>query len=188
MEEWTMSVLEQAAVIPAGSYSADPAHSSVEFGVRHMGLATIRGRAASVSATLDATSGTPVIEGVIDATSLTTFDEQRDGHLASPEFFDTARFPEISFRSTGLLSASDGSSRLAGELTIKGVTKPIELTATVTGSGTDPWGNERVGLDVEGVLNRTDFGVSWNAPLPGGGFLLNDDVQLIGSFSFVKQG
>ena len=182
-----MSVVEATNVIPAGTYAADPSHSSVEFGVRHMGLATIRGRAASVTATLDATGDAPVLEGTIDATSLTTHDEQRDGHLTSPEFFDTARYPQMEFRSTGFETAEDGSLLLAGELTIKGTTKPVELRATVTGSGQDPWGNERVGLDVEGTINRHDFGVSWNAPLPAGGFLLADDVRLFGSFSFVKQ-
>ena len=182
-----MSVLEATHVIPAGRYAADPSHSSVEFTVRHMGLATIRGRAGSVAATLDATSDAPVLEGTIDATSLTTHDEQRDGHLASPDFFDTARFPELRFRSTGLEAAEDGTLTLVGELTIKGTTKPVELRATVTGAGQDPWGNERVGLDVEGVINRHDFGVSWNAPLPAGGFLLADDVRLLGSFSFVRQ-
>jgi polyisoprenoid-binding protein YceI len=182
-----MSVLEATRVIPAGRYAADPSHSSVEFTVRHMGLATIRGRAASVSATLDATADTPVLEGTIDATSLTTHDEQRDGHLSSPEFFDTGRYPQMGFRSTGLEAAGDGTLTLAGELTIKGVTKPVELRATVTGAGQDPWGNERVGLDVEGVINRHDFGVSWNAPLPAGGLLLADEVRLFGSFSFVKQ-
>src|SRR5690242_2711769 len=182
-----MSVLEATKVIPAGTYAADPSHSSVEFGVRHMGLATIRGRAASVTATLDATGDEPVLEGTIDATSLTTHDEQRDGHLTSPDFFDTARYPQMQFRSTGFEAAEDGSLLLAGELTIKGTTKPVELRATVTGSGQDPWGNERVGLDVEGTINRHDFGVSWNAPLPAGGFLLADDVRLFASFSFVKQ-
>jgi polyisoprenoid-binding protein YceI len=182
-----MSVIEQTAVIPAGTYSADPSHSSVEFAIRHMGLANVRGRAASVSATLSAGDGAPVVEGTIDATSITTYDEQRDGHLASPEFFDTARFPKIEFRSDEFSVEDDGSARVSGELTLKGVTKPIELTGQVTGHGQDPWGNERVGLDLEGVLNRSEFGLSWNAPLPGGGFLLADDVRLTASLSFVKQ-
>lgn len=183
-----MSVLERTTVIPQGSYAADPAHSSVEFGVRHMGLATIRGRASAVAATLDATGGTPVLEGTIDAASLTTYDEQRDGHLASPDFFDSARFPTITFHSSEFDPQADGSFRLAGELTMKGVTKPVELHATVTGSGQDPWGNERIGLDISGILRRSEYGVSWNAPLPGGGLLLDDRVQLEASFSFVKQG
>jgi polyisoprenoid-binding protein YceI len=183
-----MSVLEHTTVIPEGTYAADPAHSSVEFAVRHMGLATIRGRAAGVAATLDATGEHPVLEGTIDAASLTTHDEQRDGHLASPDFFDTGRFPTISFRSSEFDPRADGTARLTGELTMKGVTRPIELEAVITGSGQDPWGNERVGVDISGVLDRNEYGVSWNAPLPGGGVLLDDRVRLEASFSFVKQG
>ena len=141
-----------------------------------------------VAATLDATGDSPVLEGTIDAAGLTTYDEQRDGHLASPDFFDSARFPTISFHSSEFDPQADGSFRLAGELTMKGVTKPIDLQATVTGSGQDPWGNERVGLDISGILRRSEYGVSWNAPLPGGGLLLDDRVQLEASFSFVKQG
>jgi polyisoprenoid-binding protein YceI len=182
-----MSVIEQTAVVPAGTYAADPSHSSVEFAIRHMGLATVRGRAASVTATLDATGAAPVVQGTVDATSLTTYDEQRDGHLASPEFFDTARFPSIEFRSTDVSVESDGAAQVTGNLTIKGVTKPVELTGRVTGHGQDPWGNERVGLDLEATLDRTEFGILWNAPLPGGGLLLADDVRLTASLSFVKQ-
>jgi polyisoprenoid-binding protein YceI len=177
-----MSTIEQTTTqIPAGTYVSDPSHSTVEFAARHMGISTVRGRFTKFEATLEGGSE-PRIRGTIDMTSATTFDESRDVHLGSPEFFDTERYPQATFE--GRLE--DG--RLVGELTLKGVTKPIEFRAGVSGPNTDPWGNERVGVDLEGELNRHDFGVSWNAPLPGGEFMLGDNVQLMASLSFVKQG
>jgi polyisoprenoid-binding protein YceI len=186
-EVYTMSVLEQQTAIPAGLYAADPTHSSVEFSIRHMGLATVRGRAAEFSASLDTRGDTPVLEGTIETARITTHDEQRDGHLGSPEFFDAERHPQISFRSTALdLDGDQGT--LTGELTIKGTTRPVQLAVSFTGAGEDPWGNQRVGIDLDGVIDRREFGIDWNAPLPGGGLLLDDRVRLTASFSLVKQG
>jgi polyisoprenoid-binding protein YceI len=182
-----MSVVEQQTVIPAGVYAADPTHSSVEFSIRHMGLATVRGRATDFSATLDASGETPVLEGTIETAAITTYDEQRDGHLSSPDFFDAERHPRISFRSTALDLDGDHGT-LTGELTIKGNSKPVQLAVVFTGAGEDPWGNQRVGIDLDGVIDRREFGIDWNAPLPGGGLLLDDDVRLTASFSLVKQG
>jgi polyisoprenoid-binding protein YceI len=183
-----MSVVEQQTVIPAGAYAADPTHSSVEFSIRHMGLASVRGRATDFSATLDASGETtPVLEGTIETAGITTHDEQRDGHLGSPDFFDAERHPRISFRSTALELEGDRGT-LTGELTIKGTSKPVQLAVVVTGAGEDPWGNQRVGIDLDGVIDRREFGIDWNAPLPGGGLLLDDDVRLTASFSLVKQG
>jgi polyisoprenoid-binding protein YceI len=182
-----MSVVEQQTAIPAGLYTADPTHSSVEFSIRHMGLATVRGRAAEFSASLDARGETPVLEGTIETARITTHDEQRDGHLGSPEFFDAERHPRMSFRSTALDLDGDHGT-LTGELTIKGTTRPVRLDVVLTGAGEDPWGNQRVGIDLDGVIDRREFGIDWNAPLPGGGLLLDDRVRLTASFSLVKQG
>jgi polyisoprenoid-binding protein YceI len=177
-----MSTVEKTLTkIPAGTYVSDPAHSTVEFAARHMGISTVRGRFTKFEATLEG-GDQPRISGSIDMTSATTFDESRDVHLTSPEFFDAERYPKATFE--GRLE----NGKLIGDLTLKGVTKPIEFTADVVGPNTDPWGNERVGVDLEGQLNRHDFGVSWNAPLPGGAWMLGDDVQLRASLSFVKQG
>jgi polyisoprenoid-binding protein YceI len=176
-----MSTIEQTTTqIPAGTYVSDPSHSTVEFAARHMGISTVRGRFTKFEATLQG-GPEPRLRGTIDMTSATTFDETRDVHLVSPEFFDAERYPQTTLE--GRLQ--DG--KFVGEVTLKGVTKPIEFRATVTGPNTDPWGNERVGVDLEGELNRHDFGVSWNAPLPGGEFMLGDNVQLTASLSFVKQ-
>ncbi|MEX1358356.1 MAG: YceI family protein [Gaiellaceae bacterium] len=181
-----MSVLETTVTaLPVGTFNVDPAHSSIGFEVKHLGIATVRGRFRVVSGTL--TGGDePRLEGIVDLTSATTDDEQRDGHLASPDFFDVERFPQATFSSTSFEQLGDGTVRVAGDLTLKGVTKEIELTGSVAGPATDPWGNERVGLELAGVIDRNDFGVKWNAPLPGGGYLLPDAVRIVVDVSAVK--
>lgn len=173
-----------AAVIPAGTWSIDPAHSTLEFSITHMGLATVKGRAPGVSGTIVG-GPEPSLEGSVAVASITTFDENRDAHLRSPEFFDVERFPELTFRSTEVV-AEDDRLRIRGELAIKGVTKPVPLEGRLVGTGTDPWGNERIGLELAGTIDRTEFGLTWNAPLPGGGFLLPDEVRLTASFSAVR--
>jgi len=124
----------------------------------------------------------PHVSGAIRVGSVDTRDEARDGHLQSPDFFDAERYPEIAFTSTRF---EDG--KVVGDLTIRGVTREVELDARVTGAGTDPWGNERLGLELEGEIDRHDFGVSWNTPIPTGGLLLGDTVTLSAGFSAVKE-
>ena len=183
-----MAVIESTEAIPTGTWAVDPAHSHVEFAVKHMKIATVKGRAGAFIAKLDARGPEPTLEGVVQAASITTYDEQRDGHLASPEFFDSERYPEIRFRSTSFEETGGQTIRIVGDITIKGVTREIELTGSFTGAGVDPWGNDRTGLDLTGVIDRRDFGLDWNAPLPGGGFLVADDVKVSASFSFVREG
>jgi len=176
--------LASETLIPEGTWSIDPSNSTLEFAVRHLGLATVKGRATGFTGTI--TGGTtPAVEGTVPVSSLTTFDENRDGHLAAPDFFDAERYPELGFVSTSVAQAGD-EVVVAGDLTIKGITRPVELRGKVSGTGTDPWGNTRLGLDLAGVIDRTDFDLRWNAPLPGGGFLLTDEVALTASFSAVK--
>ena len=181
-----MSILAEkaATVLPSGAWEIDPAHSSVEFEIRHLGLATVKGRAPVVSGTIEGGEASSV-NGVVDVASITTFDETRDGHLQSPDFFDVARYPQLRFESTSV--SLDGDELVVeGRLTLKGVTKPATLRGALVGSGADPWGNERIGLDLATTIDRTEWGIAWNAPLPGGGFLLPDDVRLTASFSAVK--
>jgi polyisoprenoid-binding protein YceI len=173
-----------ATAIPTGTWTIDPGHSSLEFGVKHLGLSTVKGRAGGFSGTIVG-GDEPVIEGNVPVASLTTFDETRDGHLQSPEFFDAERHPELRFVSTSVTRESD-ELVVAGELTIKGVTRPVELRGEITGTSVDPWGNERVGIDLATTIDRTAFDLRFNAPLQGGGFLLSDDVKLEASFSAVK--
>ena len=176
-----MSAIEtRELTVPTGTWAIDPSHSRVEFSIRHMGIASIRGSFADFDAVIEG-GAEPAISGAIRVGSVDTRDEARDGHLQSPDFFDTERHPEITFTSTRF----DGD-KVVGDLTIRGVTREVELDARVTGAGTDPWGNERLGVELEGEINRHDFGVSWNTPLPTGGLLLGDTVRLTAGFSAVK--
>jgi len=180
----TSTQIEQ---IPTGTYNVDPSHSSVGFEVRHMGIATVRGAFKKFQGTIDATGDSPVLKGSVDVATIDTSDENRDGHLKSPEFFDVGQHPEISFHTTAIESTDGGNVRLAGEITMKGITKPIELTGTAGEGGTDPWGKERIGFEVEGKLDRREFDLKWNQTLPNGNLLVSNDVKLIVSVSAVKE-
>ena len=173
-------------VIPAGVYNVDPTHSNVGFEVRHMGIATVRGTFKTIQGTVESSNGETVLKGQVEVASIDTGDENRDGHLASPEFFDAQSHPEISFHSTATEPVEADQIRLTGEITIKGVTKPIELTGVVAEGGTDPWGNERVGLELAGVIDRREFDLKWNQTLPNGNLLVANDVKLLVSVSAVK--
>src|SRR5262245_40842400 len=129
--------------VPAGSYNADPAHSHVEFGIRHMKISTIHGRFREFEAKLEG-GEQPRLPGSISTDSAVTDDDQRDAHIKGPDFFDVERHPQATF--TGTLVSPD---RVEGEVTLKGVTKPVTLSARVTGPDTDPWGNERIGVELE---------------------------------------
>jgi len=176
---------ERAVAIPAGTWEIDPVWSALEFDVRKLGLVTIKGRVPGFTGTILGGEA-PSIKGTVDATTITTFDETRDGHLQSPDFFDTQRYPELRFESTSV-EASGSELVVQGDLTIKGVTKPVELRGTYAGADDDPWGNERIGLELTGAVDRTDFGLEWNAPLPGGGFLLPNEVVLKATFAAVRK-
>jgi polyisoprenoid-binding protein YceI len=172
--------------IPAGSYRIDPAHSSVGFEVRHMGIATVRGAFRQFEGSIDVVD-TPVLSGSVDVASIDTGEENRDTHLKSPEFFDSQQHPSITFRTSAIESGDDGDIRLVGDITIKGTTKPIALTGKTAEGGTDPWGNERIGFEVAGVIDRRDFDLKWNQTLPNGNLLVSNDVKLVISVSAVKE-
>jgi polyisoprenoid-binding protein YceI len=153
--------------------------------VRKIGLIPIKGRIPGFSGSIEG-GESPSIEGTVEAATITTFDETRDAHLQSPDFFDVERYPELHFQSTHV-AVQNGQLVVTGDLTIKGKTKPVELRGTYLGAGTDPYGNERIGIELEGTVDRTDFDLNWNAPLPGGGFLLPNDVTLKTVFTGVRQ-
>jgi polyisoprenoid-binding protein YceI len=173
--------------IPTGTYTIDQSHSGVGFEVRHMGIATVRGAFRRFAGTVDASGEAPVLNGTVEVASIDTGEENRDGHLTAPDFFDVEQHPEIEFHTTSLQDTADGQVKLAGEITIKGITKPIELTGTAADGGTDPWGHERIGFEVEGVIDRRDFDLSWNQTLPNGNLLVSNEVKLIVSVSAVKE-
>jgi polyisoprenoid-binding protein YceI len=175
-----------AVGIPSGTWSIDPVWSALEFEVKKLGLLTIKGRVTGFEGAIVG-GNEPSIEGRVDATTITTFDDTRDGHLQSPDFFDTARYPELSFESASVRTSGDDLV-VEGALTIRGVTKHVTLDGTFVGTGLDAYGNERIGIELVGTVNRHDFGLSWNAPLPGGGFMLPDDVVLRATFTAVRAG
>ena len=176
-----------ATAVPTGTYNVDPSHSSVGFEVKHMGIATVRGAFRRFAGTVDATGQAPVLKGTVEVASIDTGDEQRDAHLKAADFFDVEQHPEISFHTTALQATDNGRIRLAGEITMKGITKPLELTGTAGEGGTDPWGNERIGFEVEGVIDRRDFELKWNQTLPNGNLLVSNEVKLLVSVSAVKE-
>jgi polyisoprenoid-binding protein YceI len=176
-----MSTTEQKAVsIPTGNWTADVVHSSVAFEVKYLGVSTFSGAVKDFQATL----ADGLISGSAKIGSLETKDENLLAHLLAPDWFDAERFPEVSFAST---SVSDEGSQVdfEGTVTIKGVTQPATLTGTVTGPVTDPYGNERYGLKLETTIDRTQFGLNWNAPMPDGSSALADDVTLKADLSLV---
>ena len=166
----------------ATQYTIDPAHSSVQFSVRHLMVSNVRGSFTGVQGTVTADPAQPergTVEAEIDVHTIATHDENRDAHLKSPDFFDAERYPKITFRSTKIEKAGANTFRVTGDLTIHGVTKPITLEVEeVTEEAKDPWGNTRIGAAAKGKLKRSDFGLTWNAPLETGGFLIGDDVKL----------
>jgi polyisoprenoid-binding protein YceI len=172
-----------ATLAPAGTWSADPVHSNVSFEVGYAGVNIFRGGFREFTATLSGDA----LEGAAKVASVDVKDEQLNGHLQTPDFFDAQRYPEITFKATEL-SREGTTVRGAGELTLKGVTKPITLEGTIAEApATDPFGRERLGLRLEATVDRTDYGVSWNAPNQSGGNYLADDVRLIAELALVRQ-
>jgi polyisoprenoid-binding protein YceI len=179
-----MSVIDTTRELaPAGTWTADPVHSNVSFEVGYAGVNTFRGGFRDFSATLDGST----LEGSASVASVDVKDEQLNGHLQTPDFFDAQRFPEISFRAAELIRGTGNTVSGKGELTIKGVTKPITLEGTIAPApSTDPFGRERLGLRLESEIDRTQYGVDWNAPNQSGGDYLANDVKLIAELALVK--
>ncbi|MCC6310303.1 MAG: YceI family protein [Trueperaceae bacterium] len=170
------------------SLALDTTHSGIEFSVRHMGLATVRGRFTKfdVKATADAAGIPTSIEVDIDAASITTGVEGRDNHLRSPDFFDVASYPTITFRSTAIERKGD-DLEVHGDLTIRGSTKPAVFHTEATGFMKDPWGNQRTAAEGTGKINRAEFGLTWNQALETGGLLVSEDVKFSFSVQLVDQ-
>jgi polyisoprenoid-binding protein YceI len=169
--------------VTAGSWTIDPSHSEVGFTVRHL-MSKVRGQFEKFEGSL--TTGDSLAEtratATIDLNSVNTRDEQRDAHLRSADFFDVEKFGHMTFSATSF----DGGTAV-GELTIKGVTKPVELEVEFLGIGQDPWGGERIGFEATAEINRKDWGVDFNVPLDGGRLLVGDKVSIHLAVEAVRQ-
>ena len=170
-----MSVLSS---LPAGTYNIDPSHSRIGFVARHAVVTKVRGSFNTFSGTGTVADGSASLSVEIDAASIDTRSADRDGHLQSPDFFDVAQFPKITFVSTSIKDSGDDKAIVEGNLTIKGVTKPISIEFEFGGTATDPFGNARFGFDGSAEINRKDFGLTWNAELEAGGVLVSDTIKL----------
>lgn len=181
----TISKKEAAAI----KWNSDSSHSELGFKVRHMMITNVKGefrkfKASVVSKGLDFRDAT--IDVTIDATSLATGDDQRDGHLRSADFFDVDKYPVISFKGISFRRLDGDEYQLRGILEIKGVKKEVSFGVEFGGMSKDPWSNEKVGFAVEGRINRKDFGLSWNVALETGGVLVSDEVKILAEIQFIK--
>ena len=172
------------------TWNIDPAHSAAEFKVRHMMIANVKGKFTSLSGVLkldESDYRNSAVEASIPASSLTTGDDQRDGHLKSADFLDVERFPTLTFKSTGIDLAGGPDYTVAGELTVHGVTKTVTLSVEdVSEPAKDPWGNQRIGLTGSTKINRKDFGLTWNSALESGGVLVGEEVAITLDVQFIK--
>jgi polyisoprenoid-binding protein YceI len=177
-----------ATLIPTGTWTVDPAHTNVGFSVKHLGIATVRGNFEQFEGTLDIGEdlASARAHGTVQGASIDTGDAGRDEHLRSADFFGVEANPELRFESTGIRPLDEDTFEIEGELTMNGITNPVKLTAVVQGTETDPWGNERVGLEVIGQLNRGDWNMTFNQALGSGNLLVGEKVKLELDISAVK--
>jgi len=191
-----LAVLLVGVLVPAGliaaaaeTYKIDPAHSSIGFSIRHF-YSKVPGHFKAYEGSIavdpkDLSSATVNVS--IDAASIDTGVEDRDKHLRSPDFFDVAKFPKLTFASTGVTPHGTTKATMRGNLTLHGVTKPVALEVEVLGFSPDPWGGYRGGFEARGQINRQDFGVAWNKAVEGGGLLLGNDVEIILNVEGVRE-
>ena len=177
------TITETRTDLPSGTWQVDPVHSTVAFSVKHMLVANFRGGFGTFDVKLDENG----LRGTVDVSSVDVSEPNLNGHLLSPDFFDVERNPQLSFRSTAI-RASGGELDIDGELSIKGVTKPVKITGTVSGPVTHPFdASSRLGLELETVVDRTAFGLNWNAPFSTGGFAVGNDVKLHAELELVLE-
>ena len=170
-----------APSIAVATWTIDKSHSLAEFSVRHMMVSTTRGQFTNVSGslTIDETNlANSSVEAVIAVESITTRDEKRDEHLRSADFFDAANYPTITFKSTSVKVKSDSDLVITGDLTIRGVTRSVDLKTEFNGFNTTPWGGRVVGFGADTEISRKDFGLEWNVALETGGVLVGDKVKI----------
>ena len=175
----------------ADTWQIDPAHTNVEFTVRHMMISNVKGQFQKTSGTITANGIDPAsakIDATIDATSIDTRVDRRDAHLKSPDFLDVAKFPTITFKSTKVEAAGPGKWKVTGDLTLHGVTKPVVLDVEGTGAPIhDPMGNTRAGASATTKIRRSDFGLIWNKALEAGGVMVGDEVAISIDLEAIKK-
>jgi polyisoprenoid-binding protein YceI len=189
----TTSALEptSGALARGSSWQIDPAHSHVEFAVRHLMISTVKGAFGDVRGTVwldESDVRTVLVDITIQVASIDTRQEERDAHLRSADFFDAARFPTITFRSRVVEgSHQDSEFRLVGDLTIRDVTREVVLAVSSEGRLIDPWGAERAGFSAQGKIDRTDFGLTWNQALEAGGVVVGNEVKISIEVELLRQ-
>jgi polyisoprenoid-binding protein YceI len=171
--------------LPVGTWKLDPTHSSASFAVKHMVVATFRGRFEKFDATLAVDETSAQLVGTVDASSIVVKDENLQAHLGAPDFFDVERYPEITFRSDSIRREGDALT-VDGQLTIKGNTHALEGRGTIAGPAVTLGDATKLGITLEAVIDRTEFGLNWNAPLPQGGFAVANDVKLTVELELVR--
>ncbi|HST55028.1 MAG TPA: YceI family protein [Solirubrobacteraceae bacterium] len=172
--------------VPAGTWTVDRVHSSVEFHVKHLGIATVKGQFTEFEGTLDVSSDGARAYGTVNVASVDTREPQRDEHLRSPDFFDAEQYPEIGFSSTAIRPAGEDEFEIDGDLSIHGVTRPVTLNAVLEGTETDPQGNDRVGLSAAAQISRGDFGMKFNMALGSGNVVVSDKVKILLDISAIR--
>lgn len=177
-----------ATIAPTGTWTVDATHSKVAFAVKHLGIATVRGEFGEFEGTFEIGDdlSSSRAYGVVRTASIDTNEKARDEHLRAPDFFDAENHPEITFESTAIDQIDDETLRITGDLTISGITRSEVFHAEIQGTETDPWGNERVGFEVNGQISRGDYGMKFNQALGSGNVAVGDKVKVTLDISAVK--
>jgi polyisoprenoid-binding protein YceI len=172
------------------AWHIDPAHSEIQLSVKHMMITTVRGKFTRFSGTIEADEQNPTaaqVEVQIEAASIDTGNEQRDGHLRSPDFLNADQYPSITFKSTKVERLDEEHGRLHGELTIRDVTRPVVLEVEYAGMAKSPWGTTNAGFSARTTINRKDWGLNWNVALETGGWLVSDEIKVAIDVELVQQ-
>jgi polyisoprenoid-binding protein YceI len=172
------------------NWAIDPSHSEISFKIKHLVVTTLTGKFETFEGILETANedfSDATISFTADVASINTGNADRDGHLKSDDFFNAEAFPKVTFTSTSFTKTGDGEYKLTGNITLRDVTKPIELTVEYGGTATDPWGNVKAGFEINGKIKRKEFGLKWDALTEAGGAVVSDEVKLHLNVQLVKQ-
>jgi polyisoprenoid-binding protein YceI len=186
-KEIMMSITTTKTAVPTGTWNVDPSHSKVGFIVRHLGIAKVRGEFSTFEGKLEiADDGSVLATGSADTATVNTNELARDEHLRSADFFEVEQHPKVEFVSTSVSPVDEDTFEITGDLTLHGVTKPVTFKAEVAGTEEDPWGNQRVGLEVTGQISRGEYDMKFNQALGSGNLAVSDKVKIEIDISAVK--